>query len=714
MAPSAETRNLETYCVNDRQSVADGENHRDDVIDVLIVGAGPAGLMLAACAAHAGLRIRVVDSGHASHHERGRGDALQCRTIEVLRMVGVGQEIIDQGVKMFARTFWDTSQSKPECISRSSFFSPTFDIDDCYSLGVRQGVVEDALRRKLYQTDSTQVDYGWSFVDAELEMRESHDSSVVVRLESEYGDAQTIRARYMVGCDGGRSAVRRWLRSYHGILLEGDSHDSRWAAVDVIGVETDFPDIRNLSILHGTTSTVLVIPRESIDGQSCVRLYCQLPDMPLSIQEPASSDVTTLQQVLHVVNDTFSPFKIRFQHVHWFTVYTVSQRLVSALDVQGRIFLAGDAAHLHSPKGGLGMNTSLMDAHNLALKLALVEKHGMPASLLTTYNLERRMVAEQLINMDRDLIQFFARHQRQQTIHNKGKDDRGSKYGGNTEQENALAVFQRRNEAYQSGVSILYPRSQLVGTDQSDSCAAANALHDQQPAESRLAWLLSSAGQAATTGAVCGPFGLFAGARLLPATVTRWKDCNPISVLELLAFADARFTVFACTGLLPTSEILGFLKHVARPGGLHQQLRSKHPASEVQPDRSHLLPGLLDPHRPVLQLVGITMHSHVSMQLAASQTDLCCYSTRAIDANVVQFNPDWWMCDDRASLSPYPDQMGKPSMLVHPAHEKWRVDPNRGALVVVRPDSHVALVTSSIYEWKAVEEFFASLLPGLA
>ncbi|KAJ7814523.1 FAD-binding monooxygenase [Mycena olivaceomarginata] len=342
----------------------------------------------------------IVDSNHfIDHfidHEWGRGDALLSRTIEVLRSLGVGETFIASGRRISERAYWDMTANPPACKTLSDFFPVELDIEDLYTLAIRQGLVEKILADATTATCGAMVLRPWFVVDVRLDEQDPEINPVIATVQSRYGERREVRARFVVGCDGGRSNVRQAMQKY-GVALQGEAHDSVWSAMDVVGFKTDFPDTQKVSIVAGAQGAIMIIPREDIDGKNCIRFYCEV-DSELK---------PSLEDVVATVHKVFQPYTFTWDEINWFTIYTVGQRIASSFDVKDKIFLAGDAAHLHSPKGALGMNTSLMDAHNLAVKIALVESGVAKPEILSTYGLERRQVATHLMQLDVELIQIY-------------------------------------------------------------------------------------------------------------------------------------------------------------------------------------------------------------------------------------------------------------------------------------------------------------------
>jgi phenol 2-monooxygenase len=261
--------------------------------------------------------------------------------------------------------------------------------------------------------------YSHRLVDLEIDAPKSEgvkadcsDYPVTVTLERtdpvHEGEIETVRARYVVGCDGAHSAVRKSL----GRSMQGDSANQAWGVMDVLAV-TDFPDIRMKAVIHSANEgNILVIPRE---GGYLVRLYIELDKLNEGervVRHNITSDqlVAAAQRILH-------PYTLDVKEIAWWSVYEIGQRLCDKFDdvpeeeVGGRfphVFIAGDACHTHSPKAGQGMNVSMGDTFNLGWKLASVIQGKCALELLHTYSAERQTVAQELIDFDREFAKMFS------------------------------------------------------------------------------------------------------------------------------------------------------------------------------------------------------------------------------------------------------------------------------------------------------------------
>jgi phenol 2-monooxygenase len=211
------------------------------------------------------------------------------------------------------------------------------------------------------------------------------------RLEPAHrGQIETVRARYVVGCDGARSVVRTSI----GRELRGESANHAWGVMDVLAV-TDFPDIRCKSFIQSDSQgSIIIIPRE---GGYLVRLYVELTKLEMG--ERVAKLNITVDELIAKAQRIFHPYKLEVKEIPWWSIYEIGQRLTDKFDdvpedeIATRlpsVFIAGDACHTHSPKAGQGMNVSMQDAFNLGWKLVSVLRKRCPPSLLHTYSAERR------------------------------------------------------------------------------------------------------------------------------------------------------------------------------------------------------------------------------------------------------------------------------------------------------------------------------------
>ncbi|KAF5345773.1 hypothetical protein D9758_011885 [Tetrapyrgos nigripes] len=219
---------------------------RDHLFSVVIVGAGPAGMMLAFCLAKMGVNPLIIDNALASEHEWGRGDGMQFRTLEVLRNLGLYDDLEKQSLKVATMSQWAITEN-PTVRHVTNFAAGDMDIEEKYGLTIRQGIIEKILDKGFEElSPGNKVHRPWSFQDAWIEDRSDPNSLVNVTLRSQYGETRQIRTRYLVGCDGGKSQVRRTLRDRYGVMFEGSPHDSAWGAVDILEPRTNFPDIKRV------------------------------------------------------------------------------------------------------------------------------------------------------------------------------------------------------------------------------------------------------------------------------------------------------------------------------------------------------------------------------------------------------------------------------------------------------------------------------------
>jgi phenol 2-monooxygenase len=383
-----------------------------DEVDVLIVGCGPAGLVLAAqLAAFPDIKTRIVDR-RPGPLELGQADGVACRTVEMFNAFGFAERLLKEAYWVNETVFWKPDPDDRSKIVRSGRIQDVEDdLSECPHVIVNQARVHDYLLEVMRKSPSRLVPH-YNLHLKNVGIADSDDHPVTVTLQrmepDRQGQEETVRARYVVGCDGARSSVRQSI----GRSLVGDVANQAWGVMDVLAV-TDFPDIRLKSVIHSANEgNVLIIPRE---GGYLVRFYIELdklnPDQHLTI-----NDIST-DQLIAAAARIIHPYTLDVKDIVWWSVYEIGQRLCDKFDDVPqeemksrfpRVFIAGDACHTHSAKAGQGMNVSMQDTFNLGWKLASVLQGKSSPALLHTYSAERQAIAQQLIDFDREFARMFS------------------------------------------------------------------------------------------------------------------------------------------------------------------------------------------------------------------------------------------------------------------------------------------------------------------
>lgn len=390
-----------------------GRDHVDglpDAVDVLIVGSGPAGLVLAAqLAMFPHITTRIVERS-TGPLQLGRADGIACRTVEMFHAFGFGERLVREAYWVNETAFWRPDPADRSRIVRTGRVQDVADdLSECPHVILNQARVHDYLLETMRRAPGRlEPDYGIEVVDVTVDDADGTDHPVYVTMRLADGGQVTVRAKYVVGCDGARSAVRQAI----GCELHGDLANHAWGVMDILAV-TDFPDIRlKAAIQSDRNGNILLIPRE---GGYLVRLYVDRGDV-----DPTDRDATrrtTADDVIAIARRVLHPYTLDVREIVWSSVYEVGQRLTDRFDDvptdstpgrHPRVFIAGDACHTHSAKAGLGMNVSMQDAFNLGWKLASVLQGRSQPALLHTYNAERQPVAHELIEFDREWSAMMA------------------------------------------------------------------------------------------------------------------------------------------------------------------------------------------------------------------------------------------------------------------------------------------------------------------
>ncbi len=396
--------------------------HRQDTlpkeVDVLIVGCGPAGLTLAAqLSVFDSINTRIIEQ-KSDRLLQGQADGVACRTMEMFNAFGFAERLVQEAYWVNETTFWRPDENFPEKIVRGSRVQDTEDgLSEFPHVILNQARVHDFFLDFMSNAPTRmQPDYSRRLVDLQINLAVSSGeesafpvTAAVERLDSAHkGQVENLRARYVVGCDGARSTVRKLI----GQTLHGDTANQLWGVMDVLAV-TDFPDIRlKTAIQSANDGNVLIIPRE---GGYLVRLYVELDE--LGETERVGSRTLTVEDLIAAAQRALHPFTLEVKEVAWWSAYEIGQRLTDKFDDvpdeqiatrDPHVFIAGDACHTHSPKAGQGMNVSMRDSFNLGWKLASVILGRSTPQLLHTYSVERQGVAKELIDFDREWAAMFS------------------------------------------------------------------------------------------------------------------------------------------------------------------------------------------------------------------------------------------------------------------------------------------------------------------
>ncbi|KAH9927961.1 FAD binding domain-containing protein [Epithele typhae] len=484
-------------------------------VDILIIGAGPAGVMAAMALHKAGVSVRIVDQ-RDQILEAGHADGIQPRTIEVMHSYGLGHEMLNRG----------------HMLSRAAFYAPDPDTGTITIInhqGAIEGVLVDVMRADGLEVQRSTAPTSLDTVKEDGKLKEPHAyvHATVLRTESKQVSATTevVHSKFVLGGDGAHS----WTRSQLGIQMEGDSTNAVWGVLD-FEVDTDFPDIRNQCFIHSEYGVLMIIPRE----QNLVRFYIQQsPAVVASLIDPVTGrldrDRMTVSLLIEQARKVLPNYRVEIKNnrITWWTVYVVGQRVAERFSVNNRAFIAGDACHTHSPKAGQGLNASMNDSHNLAWKLAYVLRGWADLSLLSTYEMERRGYAQELIAFDRKFSKLFDK----------------PRSGANLEGVDPVAFEEAQGtlSGFTSGIGIRYTSS-LIGTEHQ------SLAHK-----------------------------LVLGERMLPHYFCQSADASPVDVHDLLP-SDTRFKILVFGGdvtvkeereqLQATADALdrGFLRRLGRGG----------------------------------------------------------------------------------------------------------------------------------------------------
>lgn len=338
---------------------------------VLVAGAGPVGLVSAMVLGSAGLRVTVVEGSNDLNMDL-RASTFHPPTLDMLSRYGLTDDLIAQG--LVAR-YTQQRDRKDGLIAEFDMHNLTGDTDFPFRLQCEQWKLTQLIRAKLARMPDVKILFG-----TQVEAVTQTDDAVTVTLKT-HGDTQQLQADYLIGADGASSAVRKSL----GIEFEGYTYPERFLVVS-----TDFEYADHLP--HLSYVNYCSDPHEWCVLLRVPTLWRVLfPTKPDESDEEVMGDVSVQKRLQDLLPQS-TPYQTQHR-----TLYKVHQR-VAATFRQHRVFLAGDAAHINNPLGGMGMNGGVHDAFNLCDKLLSVVQRGESAEVLDRYERQRRTIAIEYIN----------------------------------------------------------------------------------------------------------------------------------------------------------------------------------------------------------------------------------------------------------------------------------------------------------------------------
>lgn len=346
--------------------------------DILIVGAGPTGLILALWLTKQGLNVRIIDKS-SGPGETSRAMAVQARTLEFYRQLDMADTVVAAGYKTPAMNMWALGKRKAQIklVDAGTDISP-YPFVLIYPQDRHERFLVDRLQALGVDVER----------QTELLSFEDKGDQLTAILKHKDGYEETCEALYLAGCDGARSPVRHQI----GSGFEGGTYKQLFYVADVLasGIEP----AGEAHIAFDKSEFVLMMPYGQPDQYRLIGIVRD--------ERAEHPENLTFEDVGH---EAINGLHVNINKVNWFSTYRVHHRVTDHFR-RGRVFLLGDAAHVHSPAGGQGMNTGILDAINLAWKLTAVVKGKAPDSLLDSYETERQAFAHKLVETTDRLFTF--------------------------------------------------------------------------------------------------------------------------------------------------------------------------------------------------------------------------------------------------------------------------------------------------------------------
>ncbi|KAH8731151.1 FAD binding domain-containing protein [Phaeosphaeriaceae sp. PMI808] len=590
--------------------------------DIVIVGAGPVGLCLSTCLTRWGYKIKHIDN-RPEPTPTGRADGIQPRSLDLLRNMGLKRKIMEHDpARVYEVAFWDPTVKG---IHRTGTWAscPKF-IDARYPFTtlLHQGLIERVFIEDI-EKNGTKIQRPWTITGFKNDGKNSTYPVEVNLAHVDGTQSETVRAKYLFSGEGARSFIREQL----GVNIRyKDPIAHVWGVMDGV-VRTNFPDIKMKCTIHSNAGSILIIPREN----NMVRLYIQVASSTDKDWNPRKT--VTAEETQRLAQEIVKPYTITWDRIEWYSVYPIGQGIAERYTLDERVFMGGDACHTHSPKAGQGMNTAFLDAVNLAWKIHHVESGWAHRDLLKTYESERQLIAETLLDFDARYAKLFSTR-----IPSAGEVAGAS---SNEPAENDFIKTFKASCEFTSGYGVAYNP---------------NAINwgPEHPAQHPL-YLAHDKGTTQRTGRI-----------LTNATVTRVVDANVVHLEQEIPL-NGSYRIFIFGGAQSQTDTA--LRDLAANMSMPKSFFSNFVYEDLErKDRYH---ELHNPHTGFLSL---------ALVLNAARNKICIQGLPDMFARYADhvYADDVW--DQRV-----PDAKAA-------AHAKMGLDEEKGGVVVVRPDGYVGVV----------------------
>ncbi|KAI1624577.1 phenol 2-monooxygenase [Exophiala viscosa] len=649
-------------------SSSTAEDQNTSYTDLLIVGAGPAGLTLAAWASRYGLKARIIDDKETQVHE-GRADGLHPRTIEILDSFGIATPILKYGASIREICSWNPSDDDDSRIERTQRIRDMeMDLSRFAQGAIKQGYIERAFIDLLedegvLQVERNVITESVSHVDLQQQKHGEYAITLNVAHRNKSGSSGTetadvitenladrsldsdvrreqIHAKYLVGADGAHS----WVRKHCGFELNKNRTQKHFGVMDIVP-RTNFPDVRISCVIHSARhGSIMTLPREG----RLIRCYVQLAETG-GEEDRFDDKKVSFEDILTKAQKIISPYNLESGECQWWSIYTVDHQIAKTNSLHDRIFIVGDAVHAHTPTMGAGMNVSIQDSFNLGWKLAMVIKGLAKPQLLDTYRDERHRAAETLLDLDQEMSQFFV----------QGPCDNSKNYD----------EFRKKFTPFLSGTGVIYGPSVIRAEDDNDEQVNGDSGSPAKAGKSKFHSQKSLARNILT------------GQRLDSHIVVNQADASPRHIHDFMTSTGPwRIIIFA--GDLTKTKQWERLESLARRLSDQNSIVCRH----------------LRPNEPKEAAVEIfTIHSapRVEIELLDLPEVLRPYHET--------LGYDYWKVF--ASETSIKEREGDPE----DAYSRYGIDAQHGCVVICRPDQHVSLVCD-MEDVDMIDEFFEQVL----